>query len=178
MSWIATAAVIAAISAVIGGYSVYQSGQAQSAQAKYQGALAERNAEIERMNAEAARGQTEYERQKRLKEAETLLSKQRNLIASGGGTLDEGTGLLIQTETAAQLSRDEDMLLYKGEMAARGYDIRALSNEGQSPLFYMQSDAAGRGSVTGSLGTILGGISQAAGYYGKAQSGTTVSVID
>lgn len=164
--WVA--AIAAVIGAAIGGYSAYQSGQAQSAQAKYQAELAARNAEVERMNAESTRAQTEYERQKRLKEAETLLSKQRNLIAGGGGVLDEGTGLLLQTETAAQLSRDEDMLLYKGEMAARGYDIRALANEGQSPLYYMQADSASRGGTLNSLGTILGGISQAAGYYGKA----------
>lgn len=167
MSMMHVAAAIAAISAAIGGYSVYATGQANSVQARYQAELAARNADIERMNAESIRAQTEYERQKRLSEAETLLSKQRNLIAGQGGTLGEGTGLLIQTETAAQLSRDEDMLLYKGEMAARGYDIRALSNEGQSPLFYLQSDAAGRGSVTGSIGTMLGGMAQAAGYYGK-----------
>jgi hypothetical protein len=164
-----TAAVAASISATISGYAAYTSGQSQRAQAEYQAQLAERNAEQERISAEATRQQGEYERQRQIQANETALAHQRNILAASGAVISEGTPLLIMEETAAQQSRDLDMMKYKTDMAALGYEVRAKNSDAQSPLYSLQASTANTNSYLNAASSLLGGISQAAGYLGKPQ---------
>jgi hypothetical protein len=163
--WVA--AIAAVIGAAIGGYSAYSSGQAQKASAEYQAELAQRNADQERINAEATEQQGELERKQQMAANEALLAKQRNLLASGGADISAGTPLLIQTETAAQQSRDLDMMKYKTDMAALGYDVQAEASDAESPLDSLKASQANEASYTGAASSLLGGISKAASYYGK-----------
>lgn len=132
----------------VSAYNQYQAGKAQNR-------IAQQNANNEEIEAAAAERDARIFANNQRAQGEKLLARQRALYAKSGVVM-EGTPLLVQADTAAELEKEALEIERQGELT--GYRRRA-----QARLDRMQGASAKRAGRYGAIGTILSGAGSAAG---------------
>lgn len=152
-----------AASAVIGlvGTGVSVHGQRQAAKANAQ--IAEQNARLAEQDAATARAMGDRESQQQTWRMRALEGQQRAAIAAQGIDAQIGTPLEILGESAMFGEVDQQAIRLNAARQAWGFNAQATSIRNQSRV-----DQAS--SRMNQYGTILSGLSSAAGAYGQAQS--------
>lgn len=130
------------------------------AQANAAAAAANYNAEIAERNAQAARISAASEAAAVKRKTDRQLGTARAAIGASGVTV-EGTPLDVLAETAALGETDRQMVLWKGENQAVGYESEAELNR-------MQASSARTAGMFGAASSLLTGFGRAAsgGGYG------------
>ena len=153
---------IAAIVAAAAGTAVSYAGAQASADAQER--ASNYNAMVAMQEAEASRQAAAYEEARLRESGEKLKSRQRMLYLKGGVDIGEGTPLLVEADTAAQIELDAQAIRWKGSIGAT-----TNLNQARSDLMTaynakkMGGYTAGTTLLTG-LSSVLG---SAAGYYSK-----------
>lgn len=139
------------LGSVVGAMGAIAQGNAAAAAANYNAEIAERNAQAARISAasEAAAVKRKTDRQ---------LGTARAAIGASGITV-EGTPLDVLAETAALGETDRQMVLWKGENQAVGYESEAELNR-------MQASSARTTGYFSAASSLLTGISRSSSGYG------------
>ena len=109
---------VMAASAVMSAFGAIRQGQAAKAAGKYNAQINMQNAQIARSQADAAARQADRETYLRLGAIHAAQGK-------AGGTSDSGSVLDVLGDVAAQSELERQDIIYRGEMAARGYQNTA-----------------------------------------------------
>lgn len=137
---------VMAAAATVSAYMVYQQSQASKDVGRYNAAINAQNADISRQQAAMQARQIERENFMRLGHIRAAQGK-------SGGTA-EGSFLDVVGDVAAQGELERQNVLYRGELAARGYRNTAALDESQGTN-------AARAGVMRAGGELLSGISSA-----------------
>lgn len=167
MPWAVASAVVAVVGAAVSAYSQYESGQAQKASANYNSEVAANNAEIASQTAtraaQAGEAQAEATSQKTRATVGAITASQ------AAGNIDVNSGSALDVQSSAKELGELDALTVRSNAAktAYGYQTQSASDTGQSQLDAFQAANAGTAGEISAGGSILGGVSNAAGNYGK-----------
>ena len=144
--------------AAISAAGAMQQARAQSSASEYNAQLAERNAIL-------ARSQTEADLSVFRQQAEL---KQGSLIAAYGasGVTSEGSPADILAMSAANAKRDENMLRYKGDLTAMGYQETAVLDRMQGRQAIEGGNYAAASSLLTGGGNAMAGYTAATRGYG------------
>lgn len=167
-----------ALSTGMGVFSSIQQGRAQAAQMQAQAAQAQYQAEIARQNQELAKEQASAERKQgydnmitQRQETAKLIGRQRAAAGASGATVDVGSNLDLQADTAAQGEIDAITAYNQGLDRAYNREIEAWNYGNQATAFDTQASNA-RSSASNALNAgYLNAASSAIG--GIAQMGST-----
>ena len=107
----AAAVVVAAAGTAVGYAGARASADAQERAANY-------NALVAMREAESSRQAAAYEEARLREQGEKFKARQRMLFLKGGVDIGEGTPLLVEMDTAAQLELDARAIRWKGEIGA------------------------------------------------------------
>lgn len=167
MPWSVAAAVVAVVGAAVSAYGQYESGQAQKASANYNSEVAANNASIAEQTANRAAQAGEAQ-------AEATSQKTRATVGAitanqAAGNIDVNSGSALDVQSSAKELGELDALTVRSNAAktAYGYQTQSTSDTGQSQLDAFQAANAGTAGEIGAGASILGGVSSAAGNYGK-----------
>lgn len=154
---------IAAIAVAAAGTGVSYAGARASADAQER--AANYNAMVAMREADASRQAAAYEETRLREQGEKFKARQRMLFLKGGVDLGEGTPLLVEMDTAAQLELDAQAIRWKGEIGAGTATSQAYADLLQAHnAKTIGGYTAGTTLLTG-LSSMLGSTS---GYYKKA----------
>lgn len=174
---VGTAAAVSAGAALIGtGMSVYGSMQQAGAQkdaANYQAQVAKNNAIVASQNATAVQHQAEARAQADQRAGAMRLGAQRAALGASGVTLDSGSGLALQGDTAANTALGVENALYEGQLKAFGYRTQGDNFTAQAGLDTMRGQAASDAGFTNAAASFLSGASQVSSKWAAYQQTTT-----
>ncbi len=153
------------LSAITGAVGAISSSSASSANARYQAQVATNNATIANQNATLAGQQADAKAQADYRAGAIKLGAQRAALGANGGTLDTGSALDVQANTArsTQLGVSNDM--YQGQLQGYGYTTQAGNFTAQAGL---DTTAASNDSTAGLMsagGSLVSGASQFASKW-------------
>lgn len=175
----ATTAVTLAVTALSTATSIYSQQTAQKRQEKsaknaasYNAQVAENEAATQKELArnEMQKGIADRERQQR--NAQRQMGEMRANMGASGFTLDSETNLSLLEESAAEHQYDSNIIMQNANMAAWQREVAATNAKNQKNMFDYQNQNAGigtTGSLLGTLGTGLNGVSQGLSQYKKAK---------
>lgn len=157
MSGLETIAAIAAI----GGTAVQAVGQIQAGRdaqqaANYNAKVLEQNAKQTVLNAN-----TEATMRKR-----QLMKERSSAVAAYGASgvqINNGSPMAVLSDLATEAELDAALTRYQGEQQAKGLNSEAAMQRREGKI-------AKRNAITGAMGTLLSGASQAYGSFGRAGS--------
>jgi hypothetical protein len=152
------AVVVAVVAAVASAYATYSASEAQAAQQRYQAKLAKNQA----INAQNA-AQVEIENRK--EHFRRQMASQRAALGASGVQPQEGSPLLVQTDSAEQAALDLARVKYAG-------DVRSTTYQSEAQLFKWQAKQTQR---QGYINTGASLLSSAAGAYGSYSKGRGTS---
>ena len=187
MSAAAVTAISLASTALSTGMGVYQAiGQskaqqaqmeAQSKQAKYQADIARQNQQLAEEQASAQRREGYENMTAKRQETARLIGRQRAAMGASGASVDVGSNLDLQADTAAQGEMDAISLYHKGQDAGYqtqlqgwNYGQEAAGHEANAAAYASGADKAGSNGWMNAAGTALGGIAAMGSTWGKYQA--------
>lgn len=142
-----------------------------NAQGKYESRMAKRNAAMEVEAAHESFEAGKDERRDFWRKVGATKGQQIASMAANGIDLGFGTAELVQRDTE-ELSREDARQLYRNiEQRTRGHHINASNFVAEAKAAKARGKAALTSSIIGAAGTVLGGVTQAAGL--KAKMGTS-----
>lgn len=162
-------AATSAINAIASIGSAYQQAQAARARMDYERRIADINLRFADLSAQDVLRRGEKEAQKVSVRTRQLIGRQRVSLAAQGVSLESGSPLEIQEETAAQGAMDALTIRNNAWREAWGYKVQALNINAQLGL----SELAAKTQATSSL--LTGGlqasrdIAQGAYYLGEGR---------
>lgn len=166
----AITAAVALAGAVAGTASALQQSANQQAQNDYQSRLASRNAQVAEQNAQVAEEAARAERRqgyedavKKRQEAARIIGSQRAEAGAGGATVDVGSTLDRNLDTAEKGELDALSLRQQAENNASNQDVRAWALRNQATDAQLQSQYSNSRAQTNYLGltsTLLNGASR------------------
>ena len=161
-----TGAEIALISLAVAGTSVaaygqYQQGKNAQAQAKAQSAINLYNSKVAKREAEAEAAAAKFESAQFAKKAKSLRKKQAAIIGASGVEA-EGSPLLVQEDTAAELALEASNIRQGGQARVRARKQQSILDISAASVAKARAAGFGKAAVTGAGATLLQGGSQAA----------------
>jgi hypothetical protein len=167
MPWAIASAVIAVAGAAITGYGEYEQGQAAKKSANYNSEIAANNATIAQQT--ATRAANAGEEQAAVSEQKTRATVGAIKANQAAGNIDVNSGSAVDVRSSAEELGELDALTVRSNAAktAYGYQTQAASYTAQSQLDKFQGNNAAIAGDIGAAGSILGGVSGAAGAYGN-----------
>lgn len=157
MAYVAVAAlVIGVIAAGVQAYSQYKQSQQQAAVYKY-------NAQVAKNNATSARNAASVEEYQVREKNKRVMATARARYAKGNVVLSLGSPLEVMAANARQAELDAQIVRYRGELGAVGY-------ESQASLLKQQSKSIRQAGVISATSTLLSGAASAAGGYASLPS--------
>lgn len=157
-----------------------QQAQAQQAQANYQAKVAQKNQELAQEQARAARKEGYDASVRKRQEVASIIGSQRAVAGASGATVDTGSFLDLNMDTAEKGEMDALALYQQGLDKARNLEIQGWNSGQQAQAYAWQADRVD--PTAGMVGTALGGIAQAGTNFGSGlwggKSGSTKSFGD
>ena len=142
-----------------------QQAQAQQAQAEYQSKVAARNQELAQEQAKAARKEGYDASVRKRQEVAGIIGSQRAVAGASGATVDNGSFLDLNLDTAEKGEMDALALYQQGLDKARNLEIQGWNSGQQAQAYAWQADRVD--PTAGMIGTALGGIAQAGTNFGS-----------
>ena len=147
--------------------SSVQQGKAQSAQAKYQADVARQNQDLAEQQADAQARQGYENMISQRQETAKLIGRQRAAAGASGATVDVGSNLDLQADTAFQGEIDAVNLYNQGLDAAYNSQIQAWNYGQQADAYDAGADSAKTQGYLNAAGAALGGIADIGTTWGK-----------
>jgi hypothetical protein len=163
----AVAAGAAVASSVVSGAGMIMQGQQAKAQGKYESQLAEVNRGIEVDSAHQSIIAGQDERRDFWRKVSSLKGQQVAAMAANGIDVGFGAGERTQSDTQMLANDDAKNLSRQIEERTKGHLIQASNYHSQGVAAKQRGKDAFTSSLFGAAGTVLGGISQAAGMKSK-----------
>lgn len=150
---------IYAAAAAATAYGVYSSNEAIAANNRAQAQAADYNAKMQEQNAQIARNNAAAQSEEVRQQQRQMLAKQRAAAAQSG--LDPGYGSLglVQQQSADTAELDAQMIMYKGELEARGYSSQSVLDAFSGRVSNMNARSANRSAYVGATAALLNGAS-------------------
>lgn len=146
------------LSTGMGVISSIQQGKAQSEQAKYQADVARQNQQLAEQQASAERKQGYDNMVAKRQEAAKLIGRQRAMAGASGATVDEGSNLDLQADTAAQGELDAINAYNQGLDRAYNSELQAANYGSQAGAYDAQASSAKNAGYLNAASTAIGGI--------------------
>ncbi len=155
-----------AVIAIVGGaglqaYGQYKQGKAAQAQAKAQSAINLYNSKVAKRQAEAEATAAKFESKQAKKRAEALKGRQRALIGASGVEA-EGSPLLVQEDTAAELETEAANIRATGQRRVQRFESQSILDISAASAARSRARGFGQAAVIGAGSTLLQGAGQAA----------------
>lgn len=176
LATISTAA--AAGSAVIGAVGAYRQGEAQAQQARYQAAVARNNQIIAQQNAQLAKQQGAVKEQMEREKTAQTLGKQRAALAASGVTLDSGSPLRLQEDTARLGETDALTIRNNAARQAYGFQSQASDYGAQAGVDESSAENASTAGMFGVASSLIGGASSVSEKWAMYKTGYKPSLSD
>ena len=144
----------------MGVMSSIQQGKARQAQAEYQADVARQNQQLAEQQASAQRKEGYDNMVAKRQETAKLIGRQRAAAGASGATVDVGSSLDLQADTAAQGEIDALNIYNQASDKAYGTQLQGWGYGQQAAGYDAQADAAGSSIWSDAAGTALGGIAQ------------------
>lgn len=154
----------------MGVMSSIQQGKARQAQAEYQADVARQNQQLAEQQASAQRKEGYDNMIAKRQETAKLIGRQRAAAGASGATVDVGSSLDLQADTAAQGEIDALNIYNQASDKAYGTQLQGWNYGQQAAGYDAQADAAGSSIWSNAAGTALGGIAQIGSTWGRYQS--------
>lgn len=151
----------------MGVMSSIQQGKARQAQAEYQADVARQNQQLAEQQASAQRKEGYDNMVAKRQETAKLIGRQRAAAGASGATVDVGSNLDLQADTAAQGEIDALNIYNQASDKAYGTQLQGWGYGQQAAGYDAQADAAGSSIWSNAAGTALGGIAQIGSTWGK-----------
>lgn len=151
----------------MGVMSSIQQGKARQAQAEYQADVARQNQQLAEQQASAQRKEGYDNMIAKRQETAKLIGRQRAAAGASGATVDVGSSLDLQADTAAQGEIDALNIYNQASDKAYGTQLQGWNYGQQAAGYDAQADAAGSSIWSNAAGTALGGIAQIGSTWGK-----------
>lgn len=151
----------------MGVMSSIQQGKARQAQAEYQADVARQNQQLAEQQASAQRKEGYDNMVAKRQETAKLIGRQRAAAGASGATVDVGSSLDLQADTAAQGEIDALNIYNQASDKAYGTQLQGWNYGQQAAGYDAQADAAGSSIWSNAAGTALGGIAQIGSTWGK-----------
>ena len=151
----------------MGVMSSIQQGKARQAQAEYQADVARQNQQLAEQQASAQRKEGSDNMIAKRQETAKLIGRQRAAAGASGATVDVGSSLDLQADTAAQGEIDALNIYNQASDKAYGTQLQGWGYGQQAAGYDAQADAAGSSIWSNAAGTALGGIAQIGSTWGK-----------
>lgn len=151
----------------MGVMSSIQQGKARQAQAEYQADVARQNQQLAEQQASAQRKEGYDNMIAKRQETAKLIGRQRAAAGASGATVDVGSSLDLQADTAAQGEIDALNIYNQASDKAYGTQLQGWGYGQQAAGYDAQADAAGSSIWSNAAGTALGGIAQIGSTWGK-----------
>ena len=151
--------------------SIMQANQ-QSKQAKYQAAVARQNQQLAEEQASAERREGYEEMVEKRRKTAALISSQRAAAGASGATVDFGSNLDVQEDTAAQGEMDALKIMQQGLNKAYGSEIQAANYGSQAKAYDYQASSAKTSGWMNAAATAVGGIADMGSTWSKYKANT------
>ena len=164
----ATVAMIASgIGTGLGVVSSIQTAKTQSAQAKYQADVARQNQELAEQQASAERRQGYENMVTQRQETAKLIGRQRAAAGASGATVDVGSNLDLQADTAFQGEIDAVNAYNKGIDTAYNSQIQAWNYGQQADAYDATAESTKNAGYLNAASTAIGGIADIGTTWAK-----------
>ncbi|WP_415993064.1 hypothetical protein [Desulfovibrio piger] len=140
----------------MGVMSSIQQGKARQAQAEYQADVARQNQQLAEQQASAQRKEGYDNMIAKRQETAKLIGRQRAAAGASGATVDVGSSLDLQADTAAQGEIDALNIYNQASDKAYGTQLQGWGYGQQAAGYDAQADAAGSSIWSDAAGTALG----------------------
>lgn len=140
-------------------YGQYQQNKQAQSQAKSQAAFNRYNAKLKQRQAEAEEAAARFESKQQRKKSKALLSKQRALIGASGVT-PEGSPLLIQEDTAAELATEAKNIRLRGQQRVSKLKSQSILDISKASAASARATGFGQAAVLSAGSTLLTGAAQ------------------
>lgn len=150
----------ALIGAGVAAYGQYQQGKNAQTQAKAQAAIDLFNSKVALREKEAQDRANLFESQQFAKRAKALRKKQRAIIGASGVEA-EGSPLLVQEDTAAELALEAANIRQTGTARSRALESRSILDISAASAARARARGFGRAAVIGAAGTAASGVGRA-----------------
>jgi hypothetical protein len=154
------AAAVSVAGAGLSAYGMYAQGQSQKKMADY-------NAKVAENSAIASRQQSEFEATRIRDRARRIQGSQVTAFSKSGLMLS-GSAVDVANDSSIQSEIDALTTMYKGNMTGNSYQDEANATRWQG------NEASSLGKI-GAGATVLGGLSEGAGYLSQASSAKKLS---
>lgn len=158
----------------MGVMSSIQQGKARQAQAEYQADVARQNQQLAEQQAGAQRREGYDNMIAKRQETARLIGRQRAAAGASGATVDVGSSLDLQADTAAQGEIDALNIYNQASDKAYGTQLQGWNYGQQAAGYDAQADAAGSSIWSNAAGTALGA-SRRSGAPGASTKARTVT---
>lgn len=152
--------VLAAASAAVSASGQLLSGVGAANQYKYEASIAQQNSKIADSQAQDSILNTNLEAQRRYRELAQTKGQQQAAMAANGVSLDFGSAIDIQKDTAATGAEDIAQIYKGGAEKTKSYDISSWNYRSQAAADQAKASSAITGAIFGAASTALGGASQ------------------
>lgn len=152
---------LAAAGTGVAAYGQYQQGKNAQAQAKAQSAINLYNSKVAKREAEAEAKAAAFESAQFAKRAKSLRKKQAAIIGASGVEA-EGSPLLVQEDTAAELALEASNIRQTGQRRVQTFKSRSILDISAASAARARARGFGRSAVTGAGSTLLQGGAQTA----------------
>ena len=136
------------------------SGIGQSQQYRYQASIDQQNAKIANSQAQDSILNTNLEAQRRSRELSQTKGQQQAAMAANGVSLDFGSAVDVQRDTAMIGAEDMAQIYKGGAEKTRSYDISAFNYNSSAAANREKASGAITGAVFGAASTALGAATQ------------------
>ena len=153
-------------STVVSSTGAVISGIGQKQQADYQAQVEDQNAHIAEGQAEDSILNTNLTAQRRYREVSQTQGAQTAAMAANGVSLDFGSAVDVQRDTAMIGAEDMAQLYKAGNEQTKGFEISAFNDRSKAMGDRAQGQGALIGGIFKGLSTALSGASQAADMKG------------
>lgn len=161
------------LSTAAAAYGQYQQSQAQKQSAAYNAQAAANEAATQQQLAQNEIAKGAAERNRHLRAGARQMGELRSGMAAGGFELNSGTNLSLLDEGAQEIGYDANVISNNAAMSAWSHLNAANNANNQSQLYTYQRDNAGKGSLLGIGGTILGGVASGINQWNGYQQTKT-----
>lgn len=149
-----------AVGTGVAAYGQYQQNRNAQSQAKAQSAINLFNSKVAKRQAEAEQKAAAFESKQAKKRAKALKGRQRALIGASGVEV-EGSPLLVQEDTAAELATEAANIRTTGQRRVKAFESQSILDISAASAARSRARGFGRAAVTGAGSTLLQGGGQA-----------------
>ena len=151
--------ILMAIGTGVQAYGQYHQGKQAQTQAKAQSAWNLYNSKVAKRQADAEAVAARFESKQAKRAAKQLLARQRALIGASGLEA-EGSPLLVQEDTAAELATEITNIRLTGQRRVQTFESQSILDISRASADRARATGFGRAAVIGAGSTILGGAAQ------------------